>query len=386
MLTVPSLRGPQHALTFALFAVALGSAAASAQDAATRALLITVRDSTGAGIAGAELRVEGSDTRGYTDEGGRFRLIRPTATPDAPTRVWVRRLGFRPATLDVPGGAPAATITLVRALQELPAIVVRGRPRHYTGRMAGFYERRDLGIGRFITRAEIERLHPLRTTDLFRRIPGVTIASTRVIPQAIRFRGATSCHPLVWLDGTPAAAAEFDLDALIPESIEGIEIYSGISEVPVQFRLWNADACGVVVVWSREGERRPKKSKKPVSPAELARLVASLEVYTADEVDTPAHPDTNTSLEPIYPDSLLLARVEGSVTAEFVVDTTGEVLMDTFGVISSTSPAFTAAVRRAIADASFVPATRDGHPVKQVVHQPFTFSVDSARTPRARPE
>jgi protein TonB len=143
-------------------------------------------------------------------------------------------------------------------------------------------------------------------------------------------------------------------------------------------------SCGVVVVWSREGERRPKKPKHAMTAAELAALVATLQVYTADEVDTPAHPDSASALEPVYPDSLFTAGVSGTVTAEFVVDTTGDVLIDTFGVLSSTHPEFTAAVRNALVRASYVPATLAGRPVKQVVHQPFTFVADSAAARRSR--
>jgi TonB family protein len=359
--------------------------ALAAQNApASGTIVATVQDSSGAGIANAELIVDGTATRGVTDEHGELRL---TSVPLGPARLTVRRLGFRPITVRVTvgSGAPATTtVRLVQIAQALDPILVRGSAHAYRLRMGGFYDRRSRGFGHFITRADLERVHPLQLTDMFRRVPGVRIVSTNTIQNAVRMRGEM-CPPLVWIDGAPAAAAEFDLDAITPESVEGIEVYNGLSAVPIQFMPpFDVKACGVVVVWSRQGEPREKKPKKGVTPTQLAELVASLKVYTADEVDVPARPDTADPAEPLYPESLFLNGTNGKVTAEFVVDTTGRVSMETFNAISSTDPAFTTAVRRALADASYVPAMLQGHRVKQVVHQPFTFVIDPNQR-RSRP-
>ena len=60
--------------------------------------------------------------------------------------------------------------------------------------------------------------------------------------------------------------------------------------------------------------------------------------------------------------------------AEFVVGTDGTVEMDTYGVVSSTHPLFTEAVRQALQGATFIPAVKDGRVVRQVVHLPFRFA------------
>lgn len=348
----------------------------------TGSVLITVLDSSGAGIIDAEVRVEGSAVHGVTDETGKVRL---TAVPIGPVRLGVRRLGFRPASVEVAVNAdsPAtASVTLAAVGHRLAPIFVRGAATRLTGPMAEFYERRDRGLGRFITRAELERDRPHLLTDVFRRIPGIQIVSTEMIPNAIRMRGMR-CAPLVWLDGSPAAAAEFDLDAIPPESVEGIEVYRGVSEVPPQFiGPHGLGTCGVVVVWSRSGERRETPERRTVTAAELAERVLAREVYTAEEVDTPARPADSAGVRPAYPEWLLLEGVGGRVVAEYVVDTTGRVLMDTFGVISSTHPSFAAAVRSALVDVVYVPAVLLGRRVKQIIQQPFTFVADSAVLPR----
>jgi hypothetical protein len=343
------------------------------------AISIAVRDSLGHSIAGAELIVEGTNVHGITDERGELRF---TAVRGGPATVRVRRLGYKPTTIDVvvDQRVPAASVvTLTPVPQRLAPIVVRGGA-NYTGRMAGFYQRRDLGIGHFISRERLEHDNPSQLTDVFRRIPGVQITSTRFIRNAVRFRGAgRSCWPLVWLDGAPLPTGEFDLDFLAPNSIEGIEIYSGISQIPPQFMgSRGLGSCGVIVVWSREGERHPKKPKKPVTAAQLADLVASLKVYTADQVDVPARGDSLSRPQPVYPEALLFTGVAGEVLTEFVVDTLGHIEMETVGIIASTDPKFTTAVRRVLPEWAYAPAMLNGKRVRQLIQQPFRFVVDSA--------
>ncbi|HEX6966865.1 MAG TPA: carboxypeptidase regulatory-like domain-containing protein [Gemmatimonadaceae bacterium] len=358
---------------------------ASAQDTApSGSLVLTVLDSSGAGIADVQLRVAGTTTGGETNEHGTLRL---SSVPAGRATIDARRLGFRPTTIQVnvtPAATAEATITLAVVARRLSPILVRGTAHNYSDRLAGFYQRRAHSVGHFFTRDQIENEHLLRLTDLFRRIPGMQITSTDVIQHAVRMRGE-SCAPLVWMDGNPLAAAEFDLDAVSPESVEAMEVYSGLAEVPPGFMGPNGlGSCGVIVLWSRVGQRKPEEYKRTMSASDLAKLVASLKVYTADEVDVPAHPDTSKGAQPVYPESLFAAHVSGRVVAEFVVDTTGHVLMESFGALSSTNPAFTEAVRNALPDATYVPAALGGRLVKQVVYQPFAFVADSAAAPSAR--
>jgi TonB family protein len=64
------------------------------------------------------------------------------------------------------------------------------------------------------------------------------------------------------------------------------------------------------------------------------------------------------------------------VVAEFVVDSAGRVEDGTVGIISSTAPLFTDAVRSALTTASYIPAVKGGHPVRQLVQQRFQFDFD----------
>ena len=78
---------------------------------------------------------------------------------------------------------------------------------------------------------------------------------------------------------------------------------------------------------------------------------------------------------PRYPAMLQSAGVEGSVRAQFVVDTLGRVEQGSFRALESTHDLFAAAVRDALTRARFKPAEVGGHRVRQLVEQTFTFSI-----------
>lgn len=76
---------------------------------------------------------------------------------------------------------------------------------------------------------------------------------------------------------------------------------------------------------------------------------------------------------PSYPEVLRSSGVEGSVQAQFVVDTTGRAAE--IKILSSTNDLFSAAVRSALPRMRFYPAEVGGRKVKQLVQQPFQFAI-----------
>jgi TonB family protein len=67
--------------------------------------------------------------------------------------------------------------------------------------------------------------------------------------------------------------------------------------------------------------------------------------------------------------------VVGQVLVEFVVDTSGSVVVESISSVSSTHPQFTDAVRRALREASFSPARISGRAVRQLVQLPVRFEI-----------
>jgi TonB family protein len=151
----------------------------------------------------------------------------------------------------------------------------------------------------------------------------------------------------------------------------------GMLTVPAELNAPRGlEHCGVIAVWSRPFRPRPR-SAKPVSPADLQRMVDTAALYTAGEVDQPARIEGD-SYTPVYPDSLWRTGTGGQAMVEFVVDGYGRVEMDFYSVVSASHPAFGESVREALARTRFVPAIRKGHRVRQLVQLPTRFD---RRTP-----
>ena len=80
-----------------------------------------------------------------------------------------------------------------------------------------------------------------------------------------------------------------------------------------------------------------------------------------------------TNPSPEYPAPLRAARIEGAVSARFVVDTTGRVIMESVVIDATAHRLFTDAVIEALRRARFRPAELRDTKVRQLVVQPFLF-------------
>lgn len=77
----------------------------------------------------------------------------------------------------------------------------------------------------------------------------------------------------------------------------------------------------------------------------------------------------------VYPPELKAARIEGQVVAQFVVEPSGLIDTSTFKVLRSSDAAFTRAVKDALPNMRFTPAAVGGRAVRQMLQQPFSFSL-----------
>jgi hypothetical protein len=225
---------------------------------------VVVDDGTSAPIADALVELVSPDARmgvtARTDSAGRF-LLRPARAGRFVLRM--SQLGYAPLLSDTLSVRPVETLDIEARLSQaaipLEPLVVTARRR--TTRLDGFYERQQNGgLGRYVTREEIDRRPGARTTDLLRMMPGVSI-----VPQGgrggvgqvnlITMRGtAGGCLPTIYLDGMPIRQyPESGMDEIVNASmLEGVEVYSSFASAPAPIHA--RDNCGVVAFWTRAPE------------------------------------------------------------------------------------------------------------------------------------
>jgi len=364
----------------------LGAQAPLAAQGATQVLRGIVRDVSGSPIAGAQISVDAQPGTAESDSLGRFTVSAPG---DRDRVLRVRRIGFLPDSLRIAAGAAAVDLSLVllRAPQRIRPIIVEAREKE-AGPLAGFYRRMATGQGRYFSAAEIERRRFVDMVHLMNSIPGVSMERARTSSSIPRFRG-DNVPAEIFLDGVPLGEGGMDLNHFEVTQLAGVEVYRGQATVPPEFALGRTGPTrsGVIAIWTQPIEPRTKK-RKPSDPTAVAlvrEMVAEGRAYTDAQVDSLVSVATEDVLLPVYPESLLVAGTSGLVFAEFVVDARGNAIPETFSVILSTHPAFSAAVRRAVLAQAFIAAQKDGKRVAQLVQQPFEFSPPSGRVPAVLP-
>lgn len=305
----------RRALGLAIVAAALVAAPAQAQ---RRYGAVTgyVTDTAGLAVPRAEVAILGSvEHRAFTDSSGRFRFY---SVGPGDHVIVARRIGFiaRSFMLEI---APADTSQVVLELEpfvtDLPTVNVTAQQS--PSRFDEVRHRQLYSMGSFITREDIEFKKPRQTSDLLRRELGIEVGSELGHTMIFSTRGVMPSLGVAGLggprvggiasgrtDSTSNRGTEqrqigqgavenvnvrcvipivldsqlmpdgFSIDDIVPSEIEIIEIYKGLATLPIQYARKETQ-CGVIVVWTREGEiRRRGQAPKgtPLSDSQVDSL------------------------------------------------------------------------------------------------------------------
>lgn len=224
-------------------------------------------------IGDATVNVVGTSVGAVTGANGEFVIQR---APAGAQRLAVRRLGFRPATVDVQvqaGGEVTANVTLTESVSQLDRVVVTGTGQPAAQRTLGNAVS-QISASELTDRSSINNVAEL----LQNKAPSVAISPGGGATGAaadIRIRGTSSLsssnRPIVFIDGirfndgntgafqasgagTGNAFSQGNsaLDAVDPEDIESIEVIKG----PAAATLYGADAAGgVIQIITKRGAR-----------------------------------------------------------------------------------------------------------------------------------
>jgi hypothetical protein len=230
-----------------------------------------IRDSTREPISGAEVRVPSLSLSAFTDDRGEFRL---SGIAPGLRDVVVRHVGYGPLRVKAEFVADE-TITreiILARLATLDTVKVAA-----SAIIPSFEENRKIGLGHFITRAELEKQEVRRLSEILSSVQGVRIRQGiaarawlysargpksldtrgKWIDQADAASGALQglCYAQVYLNESLVYRGEpgeplFDLNTISPAQIEAIEYYAGPARLPMRYSRSGSE-CGVLVIHIR---------------------------------------------------------------------------------------------------------------------------------------
>jgi hypothetical protein len=230
-------------------------------------------DTVGTVVVGAEVSIPELLMNDFTDDRGQFSFAE---VPAGEHQIVVRRLGYGPVDTRL---TFTANRTLERAFHLSKVAVLDTVAVSESVVLPSFEEHRRLGLGAFLTRADLERKDGRLMSSILAELPGLSVmrpgtgnrawvANGRAIRSmgneaaVDEFGGAPrACYSQVYLDNVriytgrkadPPSAAEplFDINSLAPSMIEAIEYYAGPAQTPLKYS--NLDShCGVLVIHTR---------------------------------------------------------------------------------------------------------------------------------------
>lgn len=237
---------------------AAGAAVAAGQPAGpTSTLAGTVVGAARQPLEGAEVSVIGSPLTARSDAKGTFRL---SGLPPGTRSAEVRYVGYTPRRYAVsllPNRTSQLHAILDEKAQVLEPVVTTASPSD----IPGFDQRRQRGLGTYLTEEQIKERGVVDATDVLRGIPGVMVspANGGYVVQMTR-NANVGCPVQYYLDGSPFGSAGDINDIVRPQDILAIEVYKGPTETPVEFQTGTNSSCGVIVIWTKRGHFTPKKT------------------------------------------------------------------------------------------------------------------------------
>ena len=175
------------------------------------------------------------------------------------------------------------------------------------------------------------------------------------------------------------AAALTESTSLLGRRIRAMRQSTSRHRAVVSSALAAATVAVAVIACEMQSPNSPKAtvvSQRPLAPGGAGKpiLMPAGVTYFEFQVEKPVTPAPGFA-SPRYPDALRQAGIEGEVLAQFVVDTTGRPEAGSLKILKSSHDLFTRSVMNALPQMTFVPAEVGGRKVRQLVQEPFTYSL-----------
>jgi hypothetical protein len=236
-----------------------------------------VTDSANVPVGGVEVSLPDLSRSTLTNEQGAFAL---RDVPPGAQRVLVRRVGYGPVEAQVAieaGRTVERHIRMVRATS-LDSVVVTEKAVDH--QLDDFEENKKVGVGHFITRAELAPQEGRSTAAVLTSLPGIKVftmgpygwvGSGRKNVTSLQGGGGRlaldasdqakhaplwDCYAVVYVDdhlvfrnthSSGTLEPLFDINSIPVATIEAIEYYASAAQTPTKYSVLNSQ-CGVLVI------------------------------------------------------------------------------------------------------------------------------------------
>jgi hypothetical protein len=229
-------------------AVLAGALAARGADAQGGSIAGRVRAPGGVPLRGAQVLLDDSLVA-VADDSGKFLVANVQKGTHA---LRVRAIGFGPvqnALRVISSERVEREFNLAVNADTLAAVTIVGeRGRPIPARLRDYEDRRNFGIGHFVGASILDKPSTYDMATALRGIPALAIRRGRG-SAATAINTREQCPVTVFLDGNPVR--DFDLGTISPNSVYGVEYYSGPATVPSAYNRTGHAKCGVMLIWSK---------------------------------------------------------------------------------------------------------------------------------------
>jgi len=241
----------KRAVLTCLFVLCAGVCPAPAhpQQDTTARVTGTVRSSiNGLPISGVMIAVPSVRTFDVSDSTGSFTLAGLPPGRQTVRILYDDSLSYQQELNLKRGKTVTLSVLLDVAAVELAPIVVEAQSLRAERSLAGFYDRKQWGFGRFYTLADLDRRRGLSLRNLLGE-SGVQVRCG--LGYCVPLGGAIvrRCVMSLFLDGMRLPADEVETFRL--DELAGVEVYKHGFEVPPEFQTGFGGDCGAILMWSR---------------------------------------------------------------------------------------------------------------------------------------
>ena len=234
---------------FSLLFLGILVAPAHAQRDTTARLAGTVRSSiNGLPISGVMVAVKGSRVFSVSDSTGSFALGGLPEGRQVVRILYGDSLSYE-HTIDLKQGRTLTlSVLLDVAATELTPIVVEAQTLRADRSLAGFYERKKSGFGRYYTLADLKR-RPQETLQALLLESGVQVRCRIGQCLPLVSDGGRLCVMSLFVDGLRMPPDYLNVARV--DDLAAVEVYKIPFEVPAEFPSGLRRPCGAVLMWSR---------------------------------------------------------------------------------------------------------------------------------------